>query len=88
MTKFDSIIIIILLAMLFTILLLWAVVGFVIDVKTQPDLSTKQPVPKPENLYGCPGCPSNFSEFAADMCSRVGFGSGLEVTDGIQTTKC
>jgi hypothetical protein len=37
-------------------------------------------------MYGCPGCPSNFMDFAKDMCNRMG--STYTVSDGTNTLKC
>ncbi|MFA5715824.1 MAG: hypothetical protein WC998_08785 [Candidatus Paceibacterota bacterium] len=36
--------------------------------------------------YGCPGCPTNFMDFAQDMCNR--FGSNYTVSDGTNTLSC
>ena len=39
----------------------------------------------PTAQYGCPGCPSNFTDFANDMCSR---NPDFTVSDGRNTVKC
>jgi hypothetical protein len=38
------------------------------------------------HMYGCPGCPDNFMDFAQDMCNRVG--SSYTVEDGISKVSC
>jgi hypothetical protein len=37
-------------------------------------------------MYGCPGCPHSFMDFAQDMCPR--FGSGYTVEDGVNRISC
>ena len=46
--------------------------------------SLKEPI-SPE--YGCPGCPSNYMDFAQDMCSRGG-SEEYTVSDGKNTLAC
>ena len=45
-----------------------------------------QPQPTASSVYGCPGCPDNFMDFATDMCSRCG--PTYTVSDGQNTLKC
>ncbi len=55
--------------------------------QTITTVPTRTPTPSNSNpMYGCPGCPSNFINFARDMCSR---GLGLNtVSDGLNTIQC
>jgi hypothetical protein len=41
----------------------------------------------PESIYGCPGCPANFMDFAQDMCSRPGL-QDYTMSDGTNTLSC